>query len=58
MLTDPRATCLCVDVLLEIGIVGYGLASHQVEKTISDFIRYIILMQTLTSKINYSTKIF
>jgi len=25
---DPYATGLCGDVLLDIGIIGYGLASH------------------------------
>ena len=27
---DPHATGLCTDVLLEIGIIGYGLASQAV----------------------------
>jgi len=31
-LTDPHASGLCGDVLFNIGIIGYGLASHYLAK--------------------------
>jgi len=39
---DPHATGLCGDVLLDIGIIGYGLASQLLGKVVQTRLTQII----------------